>query len=209
MRIIVTVMLLGMLTACSNPSPKPSSAGQDVNLEVTMIDFRHTSGAYILGYSADLEVRTLFENQLVADLNARDINAWPSHPDIPDATSTTRDSVIAAANNKKAMFIVLAEEVPPGKQAVAQRKGGGRITHEHPTLQDFYEHTRPPNQDHADDGEVFVEVSAYLIQENRAKLFWSGTTWSFNADGQGGAIQDISTTIADAIVRARDRYLAN
>lgn len=210
MRIIATVLLSCLLAcACSSPAPQASGDDQDVNLDVTMIDFRHSSGAYVLGYSADAEVRKLFEDQLVADLHAREINAWPSHPDIPDATQTTRDSVIAAANNKKAMFIVLAEQVPAGEQAVAQSKGGPRITHEHPTLQDFYQNTRPPSQDYAADGQVYVEVSAYLIQEDMAKLFWSGTTWSFSADGKGGAIQDISTTIADAIVSARDRYLAN
>jgi len=193
---ITCLTILLICTSCA--SPKPDS-------DVMVLDFANTKGAYILAYSADQDVRKAFEDQLVVDLAARDITAWPSYPNIPDATKTTRDAVLAAANAKKAMFVILAEEVPPGKQAVSQ--GQGRITHDHPDLQEFYEHSKPPGTQYDADKQVFVEVTAYLIQGNRAKSFWSGTTWAFNADGEGSAIKSISTTIADAIVKARKQFL--
>lgn len=177
--------------------------------DVMIMDFRNTSGAYILAYTEDLDIRTRFEDQLVADLAARDIKAWPSHPDIQEATATTREDVLSAANARQAMFVILAERVPPHGQAVAQTKRPERISHEHPDLREFYEHTRPDEAPVDADEEVWVEVSAYLVQGDRAKLFWTGTSWSFAADGEGGAIADISTTIANAIVRARAQFLAN
>lgn len=200
MRTTCSILILAFLGAgCASEPP-----GDDA----IILDFTHTRGAYILGYSADRDIRTRFEDQLVADLAARDIQAWPSHPDIPDATATDRKTVLAAANAKQAMFVVLAEQVPPGAQAVSQASRPERITHEHPDLEEFYKHTRADTRDYDPSQEVFVEVSAYLIQDDRTKLFWSGTTWSFAADGEGTAIRDISTTIADAIAKARERFLA-
>lgn len=201
MRYCILPMALALiLSGCASSVPED---------DITVIDFRNKQGAYILGYTADMDLRVRFEDQLVADLAARDIKAWPSHPDIPEATMTNRESVLAAANAKQAMFVILAERVAPGEQAIAQTKRPERITHEHPDLRDFYQHTRPPEGEFDPAEEVFVEVSAYLIQEDRAKLFWTGTTWSFNADGEGTAIREVSATIADAIVQARDRFLAN
>ena len=195
---LITILIC---TACA--SQKQAAGDSDV----MVLDFANTKGAYVIAYTADQDVRKAFEDQLVADLATRDITAWPSYPNIPDATKTTRDVVLTAANAKKAMFVILAEQVPPGKKAVSQ--GQGRITHEHPDLQDFYEHSKPPGDQFDPDKQVFVEVTAYLIQGNRAKSFWSGTTWAFNADGEGSAIKSISTTIADAILKARQQFLQN
>lgn len=196
-------LLAILLIVCTGCASAPSDD------DVMIMDFRNTSGAYILAYTADVDIRTRFEDQLVADLAARDIKAWPSYPDIPAATATNRENVLAAANAKQAMFVILAERVPPNGQAVAQTRRPERITHKHPNLREFYEHTRPPEAPVDADGEVWVEVSAYLIQGDRAKLFWTGTSWSFAADGEDGAIADNSTTIANAIARARAQFLAN
>lgn len=196
-------LLLLLLTLCA------SCASSSTDNDVMVMDFRNTRGAYILGYTSDLDVRTRFEDQLVADLAAHDIRAWPSYPDIPEATEATREDVLTAADAKHAMFVILAERVPPGGEAVAQTKRPERITHEHPDLREFYEHNRPKEEPSDPDRAVWVEISAYLIQGDRAKLFWTGTTWSFATDGEDGAIADISATIANAIARARAQFLAN
>lgn len=199
LRFTLSTILLALCAGCA------SSTTDD---DVMILDFRNTGGAYILAYTADADIRTRFEDQLVADLAARDIKAWPSYPDIPEATATSRENVLAAANAKHAMFVILAERVPPDGQAVAQTKRPERITHEHPDLREFYEHTRPAEEPVDAEEEVWVEVSAYLIQGDRAELYWTGTSWSFAADDEGGAISDISTTIANAIARARAQFLA-
>lgn len=193
--VLLVVASLQLLAGCMQPR----------DAEVTVIDLRNRAGAYVLVYSGDAAVRTLFENRLVADLAARDIKGFPSHRDLPDVRATSRDSVLAAANAHKALFVLVVEEIPPGQ--VGAVRNPKRITHEHPTLRDFYEHTRPPGQEYDAAAQVFVEVNAFLIQEQAARLVWSGTTWSFQADGQGGRIEGVSATIAEAIDRARRQYL--
>ena len=114
--------------------------------------------------------------------------------------------LLAAAKAQKAMFILVVEEVPHGEMGVV-RSSRERITHEHPTLHDFYEHTRPADHGHDDDSQIFVEVSAFLIQGDYAKLFWSGTTWEVETEGGEDRIAGLSATIADAIEEARRQYL--
>lgn len=75
------------------------------------------------------------------------------------------------------------------------------------TLHDFQEHTRPADHEHGDDSEVFVEVSAFLIQGDYAKLFWSGATWEVAVGGGEDRIAGLSATIAGAIEEARRQYV--
>lgn len=189
--------LLGLLAvACASQS----------TTEVTVMDFRKASGAYVLVYSTDESLRNRFEDQLVADLATREIKAYPSYPDLPDVRASNRENLLAAAKVRKAMFILVVEEVPHGERGVV-RSSRERITHEHPTLHDFYEHTRPADHEHDDDSQIFVEVSAFLIQGDYAKLFWSGTTWEVKTEGGEDRIAGLSATIADAIEEARRQYL--
>ncbi|MDX1556076.1 MAG: hypothetical protein R3212_08625 [Xanthomonadales bacterium] len=197
MKRFITLGALGMaLVAGCAQSPKSG-----VTTEVTVLDYRNANGAYVLVYSTDHELRSMFEDRLVADLAARDMLAFASYPDLPDASATTRETLLAAAKARKAMFVLVAEEVEHGQSGVV--RSDRRITHEHPTLKDFYAHTKPADHEHDDDAQVFVEVSAFLIQGDFAKLVWSGTTWSFQADGQAGRIAEISAMIANAIDDAR------
>lgn len=192
--IVVGLLLTGGFAGCGS-----------AQTDTAVMDFRRTSGAYILVYSTDTELRAMFENRLAADLATRDIRAVPSHPDLPDVTTGNRNDLLTAAQSHQAMFILVIEEV--GHHETGTVPDSGRITHDHPTLLEFYEHTRPANHAHEDDTQVFVEVSAFLVQESRAKLVWSGAAWSFRADGEAGRISGLSTTIADAIDQARRAYL--
>ncbi len=192
-RLLIASVVLSLGAGCAQPQKSPP--------EMTVLDYRNAQGAYVLVYSTDNELRMLFEDRLVADLGDRDIVAFASYPDLPDAGATTRESLLSAANARKAMFVLVAEEVKHGDSGVVP--GDRRITHEHPTLRDFYSHSKPADHEHDDDEQVFVEVSAFLIQGDFAKLVWSGTTWSFQADGQAGRIAGISETIANAIDAAR------
>lgn len=191
--LVLPVFLVALTAGCAD---QPTS-------DVTVMDYRNAEGAYVLVYSTDQEFRTLFEDRLVADLAEREFVAFASYPDLPDALDTGRVELLSAANARKAMFVLVVEEVKHGEAGIARSTNPGRISHEHPTLRDFYEHTRPANHEHDDDDQVFVEVSGFLIQGDYAKLIWSGTTWSFRADDQEGRISDLSATIAQAIDDAR------
>ena len=190
---LIPVCLMALICGCAD---QPKS-------EVTVIDYRNTQGAYVLVYSGDEEFRAMFEDQLVSDLAARDMAAFASHNDLPDVTATSRNKLLGAANDRKAMFVLVVEEVKEGEKAVTRSNNPGRISHEHPTLQDFYSDTRPAEGDHQPGSQVFVEVSGFLIQGNYAKLVWSGTTWSLEADDPQTRISELSTTIANAIEDAR------
>ena len=191
--LVLPVILLALTLGCASQSPP----------EVTIIDYRNTEGVYILVYSTDQEFRTLFEDQLVADLADREIVAFASHPDLPDASDTGRTKLLGAANARKAMFILVIEELMHGESGVVRSDNPNRISQDDETLREFYENTLPADHDHEDDEQVFVEVSGFLIQEDYAKLIWSGTTWTVRADGQEGRISDLSATIAREIDTAR------
>lgn len=191
---LVFSVLLVLLAGCASEPPKP---------DVTVFDYRNAEGAYVLVYSTDRELRTMFEDRLVAAFAARDMLAIPSYPDLPDVKASNREALLGAAKSHNAMFVLIVEEVKHGEHGLTRSTNPGRISHEHPTLQEFYAHTAPADHEHDDDTQVFVEVSGFLIQGEFAKLIWSGTTWSFQAEDEEGRVSDLSTTIADAIDQAR------
>jgi len=191
--LVLAYILLAFTVGCASQTTS----------EVTVLDFRNAQGVYILVNSTDQEFRTLFEDRLVADLAERDFVAFPSYPDLPDANDTGRTNLLGAANARKAMFILIIEELKHGETGVVRSNNPSRITHDHPSLREFYEHTMAADHDHADEDQVFVDVSGFLIQEDYAKLFWSGTTWSVRADNKEGRISDLSATIAQEIDTAR------
>jgi hypothetical protein len=92
-------MLLGLslvaLSACTNKTT------------VFTADFTKAAGVYVVGYSTDPVIRTAIEEQLVADLRARNGIAYPSHVDIPDITASNRGELIANANAKAVIGILV------------------------------------------------------------------------------------------------------
>ena len=186
----LTLMFSALLAICG-----PLAA------EVYVMDYSKYEGAYIIGFTAHDDLRRMFEDQLVADLAARSIKAFPSYPDQPDIAAMTRENVIEAAHGHSAMFVLVAEQVVRGETGVVGDPQ--RMSHQHPGLAEFYEHSKPPEGEYDASSEVFVEVTVFLLQGDDAKSVWAGTTWSFQADGQGGAIPGISETIAREIAKAR------
>jgi hypothetical protein len=169
---------------------------------VETYDFSQRAGLYVLGFSADSALRRTLENRLVEDLQARGMVGFASHIDLPDVDATSRRQVIDAANAKSAVGVLLVNEAIPDQDGVIDNPM--RISPEHPDLRAFYEYTKSVERRTHSTGAVFAEVNAFLIDGETAKLVWSGTTWSFRGDGQGGAIPGISSQIADELSDARD-----
>lgn len=170
--------------------------------DVIQTDLTRNAGAYVIGYSTVPEIRQSFEDQLVQDLKEREIVAYASYTDLPDIQATTRNSVLAAAHAKKTVAVVVINQVVAGEDGVVENPL--RISPDHPDLQAFYDHTRSLEKNFEPDREVFAEVNAFFIDGDKTRLFWSGTTWSFQADGAGGAIGGISETIANEMRKIRD-----
>lgn len=193
MRQIFVVFLLLVTYGCT---AKP---------EVISYDFSARTGVYILGFTTDEDIRRAIENQLVADLQARDMVAYPSYVDLPSLPRTNRDAVLKAANARQALAVLVINQVIPGEDGVIDNPL--RITTEHPDLASFYEFTKSVERNFDPDKVVFAEVNAFLIEGTKTRLVWSGTTWSFNADGEGGAISGMSGNIADELGQIRDALL--
>ncbi len=170
--------------------------------DVIRTDFTQNAGAYIIGYTTDAGIRRAMEGQLVQDLKDREMIAYPSYPDLPDIRLTTRENVLAAAHAKKTVAVVVINQVVAGEDGVIDNPI--RISPDHPDLKAFYDYTRTLEENLERNGEVFAEVNAFLIDGDKTRLFWSGTTWSFHADGKGGAIRGISETIANEMAKIRD-----
>ncbi len=170
--------------------------------DVIRTDFTKYAGVYIIGYTTNIDIRRAMEDQLVRDLEDRQMIAYPSYPDLPDIRSTTRENVLAAAHAKKTVAVVVINQVVPGEDGVIDNPI--RISPDHPDLKAFYNYTRTLDENREPVGEVFAEVNAFLIDGDKTRLFWSGTTWSFHADGAGGAISGISETIANEMSKIRD-----
>lgn len=188
MRFILLVLLL---TGCARA-------------DVIRTDLTQSEGVYVLAYSTNIEIRRAMEDQLVADLNERAMVAYASYPDLPDISSTTRDGVLAAANAKRTVAVVIINQVVPGEDGVIDNPL--RVSPEHPDLQAFYEYTKNVEENYDANREAFAEVNAFWIDGEKTRLAWSGTTWSFQADGAGGAIEGISETVATELRKIRDEF---
>ena len=176
---------------------------------VIRADFTKAAGVYVVGYTPDPAIRTAMEEQLVADLRARDAIAYPSHVDIPDITASNRDELIASANARTAIgIIVINQATADAADSVVQNPQ--RVSPAHPDVQAFYDYSKDAQDAPLDPNQrVFAEVNLFIVDGDVANLFWSGTTWSFHADGQGSAIRSISETIADQLQHVRDTARSN
>lgn len=182
-----------ILTACSS------------NTDVVSYDLSKRSGVYVLGYTTDESVRRAIEDRLVEDIRARDMIAYASHLDLPEIPATTRRSLLDAANKRDALAVLVVNQVVADEEGVIDNPL--RVTTKHPDLAAFYEYTASIERDFDPAEPVFAEVNAFLIEGDRARLVWSGTIWSFNADGEGGAISGMSNNVADELGDIRDALL--
>ena len=187
-------------------------AGCSTTTEVVNYDFTERQGLYVVGYATDETLRRRFEDQVIADLEAAQGSAFPSHADFASVADMSAETVVAAANDKRAIGVLVVNQVVPGEDGVIENPL--RITPEHPDLVKFYEYTKTTEaQAHQratnPDEPAFAEVNLFLLQEDAARLIWSGTLWSFEADGSGGAIPGLAQNVADELVQIRDALLNN
>lgn len=169
-------------------------------------DFREKEGVYIVGYTDITDTRIMLEDQLASDLTKRDMLAWPSHLTLDDITNATPQEIKDKAAEKKALSLIILNRVA-ADASDSVIKNPKRISPKHSTLQAFYTHSRMLVENSYDaDQEVFVEVNLFILDGDEAKLFWSGTTWTFNANDRPAAIRDISAIVADQLAQVRDKY---
>jgi len=188
-RLIATI-LLTVVTGCA------------AKTDVITFDLSKRAGAYVLAYTTNAQVRRMVEDRLVADLQADGGRGFASYQDLPDLSVANRTDLIAAANEKLALAVLVINEMTPGDQGPVDNPS--RISPEHPDLQSFYDYSRTVERQADPTQVVFAEVNAFLIEGDSARLIWTGTTWSFRADGKGGGIPGMSRQIVNELGKIRD-----
>ena len=182
--------------------------GCNVQPTVTTVtaDFRNQRGIYIVAYTPVRNIRKAMEDELAKNLALKTMVAVPSYDDFYDITTSTPQEVISKAKAQKLLAVLVINQVESdGSQGIV--KNPRRISPAHPTLQAFYEHSKSQAENvYQQDQEVFAEVNLFILDKDEAKLYWSGTTWTFQADGKGRAIRDFGDTIAKQIATLRNRY---
>ncbi|MFT4820442.1 MAG: hypothetical protein ACI9PN_001301 [Candidatus Azotimanducaceae bacterium] len=192
-RFLFLILITLMLPAC-----------QEIQTSTVTADFRHQEGVYVVAYTADTPLRKRMEDQLASDLRLKKIIAKTSFSEIQNITQSSPAEVIQKASDAHLLAVLVINQVnASGLDKMA--KDPKRISPSHPTLQEFYAYSKQNyGKEIEKDQEVFAEVSLFIINKGEAKLAWSGTTWSFEADNKGTAIRDISDMVASQLATLRD-----
>lgn len=173
--------------------------------QLVSYDLTEKTGLYIVGYTADENLRRALETQLKRDIETLGMVGFTSHGDLPALGESTRRGVLEQANTKRALAVLVVSQVLPDEQGLLSNPSLSQT--DQPDLQSYYETSRRVAKEYVPGAEVFAEVNAYLLEGDAARLIWSGTTWSFEADGQGGAISGVSQNIAAELADIRDTLL--
>jgi len=158
---------------------------------------------YVIGYIDRDDIRVEIEDRLVRDLVPYELVAVASHFDIAKIKDATAAEMVAAANSHNVAAVLIINRVSrDGADSIITE--GERITPDNPDLLEYYELTKDELDNYDNDEAVFAEVNAFFIDGEKTRRFWTGTTWSFDVDNQGGAIAGISATIAAELAKVRD-----
>jgi hypothetical protein len=174
--------------------------------QVTRIDLTQRQGVYVVAHVEHEIIRAGMERRLREDLAAWGMRAYASVDDFDDVTSTTAERVFTAADRRRAVAVLVPDLV--------NRDGTGgivddprRISPAHPDLRALYEYSRSQGRAYDPNREAIVEANLFNLEGG--ELFWSGTAWSFEADGSGAAIRELSSQIAAALAEARAHLLGS
>lgn len=166
-------------------------------------DLTRQRGLYVIGYIDRDDIRVEIEDRLVKDLVPYELVAIASHFDIAKIKDATAAEMVAAANSHNVAAVLIINRVSrDGADSIITE--GERITPDNPDLLEYYERTKDELDNYDNDEAVFAEVNAFFIDGEKTRRFWTGTTWSFDVDNQGGAIAGISATIAAELAKVRD-----
>ncbi len=187
-----TILILIALSACASTT------------NVIKTDLTVQRGVYVVGFIEREDIRRELEDRIVNNLATYEMIGFPSYLDIEKIKSTPIAQMVAAANSHRVAAVLIVNRVSRdgSDSIIASDK---KIAPANPDLQEYYESTRDELDIYGRDEAVFAEVNAFFIDGKKTRRFWTGTTWSFNIDNQGGAIEGMSATIAAELAKARDQ----
>jgi len=179
---------IGVATGCTAPT------------QVISTDLTRQSGVYVIGHVDREDIRVKLEDRFVLDLAAHEIRGIASGQDIKLIKKATPSDMVRAANTHDVAAIVVINRVS-GDGTDGVIKSERRITPDNPDLQAYYQATKGELDEYGNDEPIYAEVNAFLVDGNKTRRFWTGTTWTFQGDDDG-VIGDISQTIAAELAKA-------
>jgi len=180
--------LVVLLTACAGPT------------QVIDTDLTRVSGVYVIAYVDRPDLRERVERGFVHSLEQQGVRAVPSGPDLPDIKQASPAEILAAANRHRVAAVLIVNRLDPdGANSLVPE--GPQISPRHPDLRAYLQRTRQEADDYADQDPVFVEANAFLVDGNKSRRVWSGTSWTLLA-GETDAIASVGDTIAEALAAA-------
>jgi hypothetical protein len=175
------------------------AAGCATPTSVISTDLTRVSGVYVVGYVDRDDVRAKLENRFVEDLAAQNIRAVPSAPDIRQIKKARPADLVRAANTHDVAAIVVINRVSgDGSDSIIDSER--RIAPDDPDLTVYFERTREELDQYGSDDPVFAEVNAFLVDGNKTRRFWTGTSWAFQGE-EDQVIGSISETIAAELAK--------
>lgn len=189
MFIPLLTMVLVLVAGCA-PEPK-----------IRKVDLTRQSGIYVVGYTDNFKLRRTFENQLADKLRQQQFTVFVSSDEIPDITDSTPEMVIDLAISHGAVAVLTVTPINSDKP----RPDTPQMASQYRMLQDFYHESKNKVNNYNPDKEAFFEIHAFVLDSNQPTTIWSGTTWTFEADGKGGGIDSVTETLTQVLVQIRDK----
>ena len=168
---------------------------------VRRIDLTQQSGIYVVGYTDDNDRRRTFENRLANKLRQQDFTAFASIDDIDNIVDSTPAMIVDQAISHKAVAVLMVKPV----NAAGNLTQAATMPAKYKILQDFYEESKNQVGDYDPAREAVFEVYAFILSSDQPKLVWSGTTWTFVADGMGAGIESITEILTEELVKIRQK----
>ncbi len=127
------------------------------------------------------------------------MTAFSSHQDIPDITASDANEVFRWARDRAVVAIVIINNVTD--TAVEDKR---RLQLDTPNVHEHFEKVRQATGS-TTSSDVVLEVNAFAVDGETAKLAWSGVTAVFSPNTRDEAIEELSDSIAAALRTAQHR----
>lgn len=183
--LLLSAVLMLALTGCVGPT------------QVISTDLTRVNGIYLIAYVDREEVRRRLEDAFVAEFDERGLRAVPSHPDLEDIKRASVRDMVQAANRHDVAAIVIVNRV-------AADGSGGIIESDRRILPEdlaaYHSNVRNETDDYGSEEPIYAEANGFLVDGNRTRRFWTGTTWTL-ADDEETVVDDVAGTIAEELAR--------
>lgn len=190
--IIVTLVLIVVLTSCSNT--RFLSVWVENDLKMKPVD-----NVMVIGIGKNQLARRMFEDRFVSELAKEKINALASFKYIPDGTRITRESVEKAIKDKSIDAVIITHLVAIEEETIYHPP----MTHVTPnSYYGYYYNYYPTVHSYIQSPGYYstnklVKLETSLYDANSASLLWSAQSSTFNP----GSVKDVVNPLIKLVIK--------